>query len=211
MEKAVVVNEETAPTIIEAEILPDVIIEELPIQPAPVQPKSIQTASVQQTPIQQVPVQPTPIQQTPKPKTTNLFGLIREKNSAEIVDEFSAPNSNENKVNLGEIVRQARETQLAQPLDPGSLDQQPVPVPFAVNRADLIDTAKIETPIIMPTLPEKKNTIKCIHCQTILEVGARFCGECGAGQSTQTKSACKSCGIPIDPSEKFCGECGSSQ
>jgi hypothetical protein len=57
-----------------------------------------------------------------------------------------------------------------------------------------------------PTTPV--NAPLCPGCTAPLEVGSRFCGECGYQLQTRIP-ACHLCGAPLEPSAKFCGECGS--
>lgn len=52
------------------------------------------------------------------------------------------------------------------------------------------------------------NQPQCPHCASILEAGARFCGECGYKLVAQIP-ACTLCGSPLDPNAKFCGDCGT--
>ena len=47
--------------------------------------------------------------------------------------------------------------------------------------------------------------MKCSQCGYELRDGARFCPECGAGQT----SKCISCGFVLKPGAVFCGECGT--
>ncbi len=48
----------------------------------------------------------------------------------------------------------------------------------------------------------------CRECSAPMELGARFCGECGYKVEIKIRS-CHLCGAPLDETAKFCGECGS--
>ncbi len=48
----------------------------------------------------------------------------------------------------------------------------------------------------------------CRQCSAPMELGARFCGECGYKVEIKIRS-CHLCGAPLDETAKFCGECGS--
>lgn len=49
---------------------------------------------------------------------------------------------------------------------------------------------------------------QCSQCFAPLEVGARFCGDCGYRLPARIPS-CALCGSPLEPAAKFCGECGT--
>lgn len=51
---------------------------------------------------------------------------------------------------------------------------------------------------------------RCPGCDTFLEAGSQFCGECGYRQEVRIPG-CHLCGSPLEPSAKFCGECGSKR
>lgn len=48
---------------------------------------------------------------------------------------------------------------------------------------------------------------KCPSCGAEVEVGQKFCGECGTNVFAKPK--CKSCGAENERGMKFCGECGT--
>ena len=45
----------------------------------------------------------------------------------------------------------------------------------------------------------------CVSCGAQIEVGAGFCAECGAAQTT----SCATCGVALAAGARFCGECGT--
>ncbi|HEX8551020.1 MAG TPA: zinc ribbon domain-containing protein [Abditibacteriaceae bacterium] len=47
----------------------------------------------------------------------------------------------------------------------------------------------------------------CPSCNEKVEVGQKFCGECGT--NVLAKPQCSSCGVELTPGKKFCGECGT--
>lgn len=47
----------------------------------------------------------------------------------------------------------------------------------------------------------------CPSCQSPIEPGKRFCGECGANLAAKPK--CPQCGPEAEPGKKFCAECGA--
>jgi hypothetical protein len=47
---------------------------------------------------------------------------------------------------------------------------------------------------------------RCPNCGSPIAAGQRFCGACGAMQST----ACAYCGNPVDPGTRFCPNCGAA-
>ncbi len=52
------------------------------------------------------------------------------------------------------------------------------------------------------------NSVPCLQCSAPMEIGARFCGECGYKVEIKIRG-CHLCGAPLDETAKFCGECGS--
>ena len=45
----------------------------------------------------------------------------------------------------------------------------------------------------------------CPQCSSIIPLGQKFCGECGA----KMEKKCPTCGTIWDVTQKFCGECGT--
>ena len=52
---------------------------------------------------------------------------------------------------------------------------------------------------------EKKKYKKCVACGTEIELGAKFCPECGVKQEAKF---CSECGQKLDANAKFCPNCG---
>lgn len=73
---------------------------------------------------------------------------------------------------------------------------------------DIQKTASHED--IKPHFTDGATLPRCRGCDSILEVGSRFCGECGYELPVRTP-ACHRCNAPLDPEAKFCGECGSKR
>jgi hypothetical protein len=48
--------------------------------------------------------------------------------------------------------------------------------------------------------------VQCPSCNANVQVGSKFCGQCG----TALPSACPSCGNANPAQNKFCSECGTS-
>jgi len=48
-------------------------------------------------------------------------------------------------------------------------------------------------------------TVACSNCSSPVQVGAKFCGECG----TPTQKHCTNCNAMLSSTAKFCGECGT--
>jgi membrane protease subunit (stomatin/prohibitin family) len=53
--------------------------------------------------------------------------------------------------------------------------------------------------------PAPAATAACSNCQSPVNVGAKFCAECG----TPTQKHCTNCNASISPASKFCAECGT--
>lgn len=49
-------------------------------------------------------------------------------------------------------------------------------------------------------------TMACGNCQSPVNVGAKFCAECG----TPTSKHCTNCNASLNPTAKFCAECGTA-
>src|SRR5580704_8977571 len=49
-------------------------------------------------------------------------------------------------------------------------------------------------------------TMPCSNCQSPVQVGAKFCPECG----TATSKHCTNCNASLSPTAKFCAECGTA-
>jgi hypothetical protein len=80
---------------------------------------------------------------------------------------------------------------------PAPVEAVPPPQPAVQQHAPVHTNAPIAVPL-------------CPGCHASLEVGSRFCGECG--YQLQVKiPGCHLCGAPLEPSAKFCGECGSQR
>jgi membrane protease subunit (stomatin/prohibitin family) len=71
--------------------------------------------------------------------------------------------------------------------------QQAAPPPAAPEAAP----APAEAPVA---------TIACSNCQSPVQVGAKFCAECG----TATSKHCTNCNASLSPTAKFCAECGTA-
>jgi membrane protease subunit (stomatin/prohibitin family) len=54
--------------------------------------------------------------------------------------------------------------------------------------------------------PAPAATMECGNCHSPVQVGAKFCGECG----TPTKKHCTNCNADLSATAKFCGECGTA-
>ena len=54
--------------------------------------------------------------------------------------------------------------------------------------------------------PAPAATMECGNCHSPVQVGAKFCGECG----TPTKKHCTNCNADLNATAKFCGECGTA-
>ncbi|HEX4101546.1 MAG TPA: zinc-ribbon domain-containing protein, partial [Pseudonocardiaceae bacterium] len=54
--------------------------------------------------------------------------------------------------------------------------------------------------------PAPVATMQCSNCHSPVQVGAKFCGECG----TPTKKHCTNCNADLSATAKFCGECGTA-
>ena len=52
-------------------------------------------------------------------------------------------------------------------------------------------------------------TVPCVSCSAPITPNAKFCPECGAKQSTESR--CTNCNAELAPNAKFCGECGHKQ
>ncbi len=63
----------------------------------------------------------------------------------------------------------------------------------------------VEQPKTFGNVPTQMSGIACPQCGTIVPLGQKFCGECGA----KMEKKCSSCGKIWDPTQKFCGECGT--
>ena len=46
--------------------------------------------------------------------------------------------------------------------------------------------------------------MKCLKCQHLNDIGAKFCAECASPLTT----TCAYCGNQLQPTAKFCSECG---
>lgn len=59
---------------------------------------------------------------------------------------------------------------------------------------------------VQPMQPiQTANGVPCPACGSVVAVGQKFCGECGA----KMEKKCPSCGQTWGPAQKFCGECGA--
>ncbi len=84
------------------------------------------------------------------------------------------------------------------------LEEEPVQESAPLNHLP-IPQASLR-PAQLPTM-EGTTRPMCPHCMILLEVGSRFCGECGYQLEVRIP-ACPSCSEPVVPGAKFCGECG---
>lgn len=50
------------------------------------------------------------------------------------------------------------------------------------------------------------STLKCANCNATLNLGAKFCPECGT--PVPQKRFCSNCGCELSPTAKFCSNCG---
>ncbi len=57
-----------------------------------------------------------------------------------------------------------------------------------------------------PAAAPQAATVPCVSCGKPIEVGSRFCPECGAAQRAVAK--CTGCGGELQPGTKFCPVCG---
>ena len=62
--------------------------------------------------------------------------------------------------------------------------------------------APVDAPAAAPTLA----TMACTNCESPVQVGAKFCPECG----TATSKHCTNCNASLSPTAKFCAECGTA-
>ena len=63
----------------------------------------------------------------------------------------------------------------------------------------------------VPSAPTSKTEkMNCPHCDAPINLGAKFCGECGKTVQ-QKKVPCSNCQAEINEDAKFCGECGTKQ
>ena len=53
--------------------------------------------------------------------------------------------------------------------------------------------------------PAAAPTMACANCQSPVQVGAKFCPECG----TPTQKHCTNCNASLSATAKFCAECGT--
>lgn len=53
--------------------------------------------------------------------------------------------------------------------------------------------------------PDSSSAQKCINCQNINNIDAKFCSECGASFNVVQCIGCKK---KLEPSSKFCSGCG---
>ncbi len=52
---------------------------------------------------------------------------------------------------------------------------------------------------------KSSETLTCFHCHASVEVGSRFCPQCGAA----LEAVCPQCHSPIHAGDKFCALCGA--
>jgi len=76
----------------------------------------------------------------------------------------------------------------AQQAAAGAQPEAPPPAPAAA-----------EAPAAAPA------TMACTNCQSPVQVGAKFCPECG----TATSKHCTNCNASLSPTAKFCADCGT--
>lgn len=58
------------------------------------------------------------------------------------------------------------------------------------------------------TAPATEQGVRCLKCNTVNEVDAKFCDQCGF--SLQKTKACPACRELNDPNAKFCDNCGGA-
>jgi membrane protease subunit (stomatin/prohibitin family) len=74
--------------------------------------------------------------------------------------------------------------------------QQPAPQPAQPQ------PAQAQQP---PAQPAAAATVACTNCQSPVQVGAKFCAECG----TPTQKHCTNCNASLAATAKFCADCGT--
>lgn len=62
----------------------------------------------------------------------------------------------------------------------------------------------------VPSPSTATDKMNCPHCNALVNVNAKFCGDCGKAVQKQ-KVSCINCQAQINEDAKFCGECGSKQ
>ncbi|MGC1283941.1 MAG: zinc ribbon domain-containing protein, partial [Streptosporangiaceae bacterium] len=53
--------------------------------------------------------------------------------------------------------------------------------------------------------PAPAGTTECSNCHGQVQVGSKFCAECG----TPMQKHCTNCNASLSPTAKFCAECGT--
>src|SRR5580700_1357994 len=62
-----------------------------------------------------------------------------------------------------------------------------------------------QAPQQQPPAPAPAGTAECSNCHSQVQVGSKFCAECG----TPMQKHCTNCNASLSPTAKFCAECGT--
>jgi membrane protease subunit (stomatin/prohibitin family) len=62
-----------------------------------------------------------------------------------------------------------------------------------------------QTPPQQAPAPAPAGTTECSNCHSQVQVGSKFCAECG----TPMQKHCTNCSASLSPTAKFCAECGT--
>ena len=81
---------------------------------------------------------------------------------------------------------------------------------IAVVAAVFMKKSKSTEPLPMVQTKEKskKDELTCPSCGSLMEKGAKFCGNCGNIFDEKIELKCSNCGSAIEKGGNFCPECG---
>ena len=81
---------------------------------------------------------------------------------------------------------------------------------IAVAAVVFMKKSKSTAPLPMTQTKEKskKDELKCPSCDSPMEKGAKFCGNCGNTFDEKIELKCPNCGAAIEKGGNFCSECG---